>query len=105
MRNCCSLKPKETNSSALSNCIKRSGVAGSHPAPIRSPISVQTINEKRFTLADFFCVGKEDSATTELPTTEKLAYERTRLAHERTMMAWIRTANALLAFGFGSTNF
>jgi putative membrane protein len=40
-------------------------------------------------------------AKTEFPTSDKLAFERTRLAYERTMMAWIRTATALIAFGFG----
>jgi putative membrane protein len=37
----------------------------------------------------------------QLPTGDKLAFERTRLAYERTMMAWIRTATAMIAFGFG----
>jgi putative membrane protein len=35
------------------------------------------------------------------PTSDKLAFERTRLAYERTMMAWTRTSTALIAFGFG----
>ena len=36
-----------------------------------------------------------------LPTSDRLAFERTRLAYERTMMAWTRTSTALIAFGFG----
>jgi putative membrane protein len=40
-------------------------------------------------------------AKSEFPTSDKLAFERTRLAYERTMMAWTRTSTALIAFGFG----
>ena len=36
-----------------------------------------------------------------IPTSDKLAFERTRLAYERTMMAWTRTSTALITFGFG----
>ena len=36
----------------------------------------------------------------DLPTTTKLAVERTRLAHERTLMASVRTATSLISFGF-----
>ena len=45
--------------------------------------------------------GEKSVAKTELPTSDKLAFERTRLAYERTMMAWVRTSTALIAFGFG----
>ena len=40
------------------------------------------------------------SSEQDLPTTTKLAVERTRLAHERTLMAWVRTATSLISFGF-----
>ena len=45
--------------------------------------------------------GEKSVAKTEFPTSDKLAFERTRLAYERTMMAWVRTSTALIAFGFG----
>jgi putative membrane protein len=40
-------------------------------------------------------------AEANLPTSDRLAFERTRLAYERTMMAWTRTSTALITFGFG----
>jgi putative membrane protein len=35
------------------------------------------------------------------PTSDRLAFGRTRLAYERRMMAWTRTSTALITFGFG----
>jgi putative membrane protein len=43
----------------------------------------------------------KSAAKLEIPTSDRLAFERTRLAYERTMMAWTRTSTALIAFGFG----
>ena len=40
----------------------------------------------------------------DLPTTTKLAVERTRLAHERTLMAWVRTATSLISSDLLSTS-
>jgi putative membrane protein len=39
-------------------------------------------------------------ASTPLPSSDDLAFDRTRLAHDRTLMAWIRTATSLISFGF-----
>jgi len=46
-----------------------------------------------------------DQITTELKTTDKLAYERTILAQERTLMASIRTSVSLISFGFTIAKF
>jgi putative membrane protein len=46
-----------------------------------------------------------DNALEQLPTSTRLAFERTRGAYERTMMAWIRTGTSLITFGFAVYKF
>jgi putative membrane protein len=41
----------------------------------------------------------------EIPTTTRLALERTRVAYERTLMAWVRTGTSLITFGFAVYKF
>jgi putative membrane protein len=47
----------------------------------------------------------QNQITTELKTTDILAYERTILAQERTLMASIRTSVSLISFGFTIAKF
>jgi putative membrane protein len=42
---------------------------------------------------------------TQLDTSTKLAFDRTRAAYDRTMMAWVRTATSLISFGFAIFKF
>jgi putative membrane protein len=42
----------------------------------------------------------ESSPTTNEPTSNQLAADRTWMAQERTLMAWIRTATSMISFGF-----
>ena len=48
---------------------------------------------------------QNDQITTELKTSDMLAYERTILAQERTLMASIRTSVSLISFGFTIAKF
>ena len=49
--------------------------------------------------------NNQNQITSELKTTDMLAYERTILAQERTLMASIRTSVSLISFGFTIAKF
>ncbi len=49
--------------------------------------------------------NNQNQITSELKTTDILAYERTILAQERTLMASIRTSVSLISFGFTIAKF
>lgn len=40
------------------------------------------------------------AAAEPVPTSERMAIQRTLLAYDRTLLAWVRTAVALISFGF-----